>query len=195
MRFTKIPTDTFEKLQINAGILAANFTPETGKISEEDMLGATNGGINFTDVPEYTDYGEDIDNAPKNTKELKRIDSRKISMSGTFLTVDTARAKQLIGAADINTGDDTKITPRDMLKDTDFSDIWLIADYSSDNTDTTGGYIAIHMMNALSTGGFALQTGDKAKGQFAFTFMAHYSMADQTKVPYEMYIKAGSAEK
>lgn len=194
MRFTKIPTDTFEKLQINAGILAANFTPETGKISEEDMLGATSGGINFTDVPEYTDYGEDIDNAPKNTKELKRIDRREISMSGTFLTVDTARAKQLIGAADIDGIDTTKITPRDMLKDTDFTDIWLIADYSSDNDETTGGYIAIHMMNALSTGGFALQTGDKAKGQFAFTFMAHYSMADQTKVPYEMYIKAGSAE-
>ena len=194
MRFTKIPTDTFEKLQINAGILAANFTPATGEISEEDMLGATSGGINFTDVPEYTDYGEDIDNAPKNTKELKRIDSREISMSGTFLTVDTARAKQLIGAADIDGSDTTKITPRDMLKDTDFTDIWLIADYSSDNDETTGGYIAIHMMNALSTGGFALQTGDKAKGQFAFTFMAHYSMADQTKVPYEMYIKAGSVE-
>ena len=49
-------------------------------------------------------------------------------------------------------------------------------------------------MNALSTGGFQLQTSDKAKGQFAFTYTAHYSMAAQDTVPFEVYIKAGTAE-
>ena len=57
-----------------------------------------------------------------------------------------------------------------------------------------GGYIAIHLMNALSTGGFQLQTSDRAKGQFAFTYTAHYSMSAQDTVPFEVYIKAGEAE-
>ena len=49
-------------------------------------------------------------------------------------------------------------------------------------------------MNALSTGGFSLQSGDKAKGQFAFSYSAHYSINDVQKVPYEMFIKGGEAE-
>ena len=44
-------------------------------------------------------------------------------------------------------------------------------------------------MNALSTGGFQIQTGDKTKGQFAFEYTAHYSMKNQDKVPFEIYIK------
>ncbi len=50
------------------------------------------------------------------------------------------------------------------------------------------------MMNALSTGGFQLQSGDNAKGQFAFEYTAHYSMAAPDTVPFELYIKAGTEE-
>lgn len=50
------------------------------------------------------------------------------------------------------------------------------------------------MLNALSTGGFQMQTADEAKGQFAFEYTAHYSMSAQDTVPFEIYIKAGTAE-
>ena len=50
------------------------------------------------------------------------------------------------------------------------------------------------MMNALSTGGFQLKTADKGKGQMAFEYTAHYSISKQDVVPYELYIKAGTAE-
>ena len=69
-----------------------------------------------------------------------------------------------------------------------------MGDYSDKNGDTNGGFIAIHMMNALSTGGFQIQTADKAKGQFAFEYTAHYSMSAQGTVPFEVYVKAGTAE-
>ena len=46
-------------------------------------------------------------------------------------------------------------------------------------------------MNALNTGGFQIQSSDRAKGTFAFSFMGHYSMAAQDTVPYEIYIKQG----
>ena len=194
MKFTKIPSDTFQKLQINAGILTTDFTPATGTIGEAGQIGATTGGVNFTATPTYSDFGEDIDNCPKNMKELKKLDSWEAKMSGTFVNADTAIAKRLCGAADIGTSDTTKITPRNDLSSTDFGDIWLVGDYSDKNGETNGGFIAIKLINALSTGGFQLQTSDKAKGQFAFEFTGHYSMSAQNTVPFEIYIKAGTAE-
>ena len=191
MKFTQIPTDTFEKLQLNAGILCEEFAPSTGTVT--GLLGATTGGISFADNVTYTDFGEDIDNCPKNMLELKKIDSREVTMNGTFVTVSTALAKRLAGAADIDGTDTTKVTPRDVLADTDFDDIWWVGDYSEVNTGANAGYIAIHMLNALNTGGFQITSTDKGKGQFAFTFTGHYSIDAQDTVPYELYVKAGTA--
>ena len=194
MKFTQIPTNTFKELQLNAGILTSNFTPATGTVQADDILGATSGGVSFSATPTHTDLGDDIDNCPENMKELKKLESWEAKMSGTFLTVNTAQAKSLIGAADIGSSDTTKVTPRNDLASTDFADIWWIGDYSDKNGATNGGYIAIHMMNALSTGGFQIQSGDKAKGQFAFEYTAHYSMDTADTVPFEIYIKAGTEE-
>ena len=194
MKFTKIPTNTFKELQLNAGVLVNEFTPSSGTITASNIIGATSGGVNFTATPEYTDFGDDIDNCPKNMKELKRLDNWTVEMSGTYLTVNTAVAKALVGAADIDGSDNTKIVPRNDVADADFSDIWWVGDYSDKNGATNGGYMAIHLINALSTGGFQLQSGDKAKGQFAFTYTAHYSNTDPDKVPFEIYVKAGTAE-
>ena len=194
MKYTKIPENTFKNLQLNAGVLLSSFTPSSATVSDEAIIGATTGGINFTAIPTYTDFGEDIDNCPKNMKELKKLDSWEAKCSGTFVTIDTAVAKSLIGAADIGTSDTTKVTPRNDLAQSDFNDIWIVGDYSDKNGDTNGGFIAIHMMNALSTGGFQIKTEDKAKGQFAFEYTAHYSMSAQGTVPFEVYVKAGTAE-
>lgn len=194
MKFTKIPANTFKELQLNAGVLVSEFMPSSGTVTASNIIGATSGGVNFTATPEYTDFGDDIDNCPKNMKELKRLDNWTVEMSGTYLTVNTAVAKALVGAADIDGSDNTKIVPRNDIVDADFSDIWWVGDYSDKNGATNGGYMAIHLINALSTGGFQLQSGDKAKGQFAFTYTAHYSNTDPDKVPFEIYVKAGTAE-
>ena len=195
MKFTQIPANTFKELVINAGILASNFTPATGTVETDDILGATSGGVSFAAKPAYTDLGDDIDNCPENMMELKKLESwDEIKMSGTYLTVNTARAKSLLAAADIDISDTTKVKPRNDLAPADFEGIWLIADYSDKNGATNGGFLAIHMMNALSTGGFQLQSSDKAKGQFAFEYTAHYSMEAPDTVPFELYIKAGTAE-
>ena len=194
MKFTKIPSDAFQKLQINAGILTTDFTPSTGAVGAAGQIGATTGGVSFAATPTYSDYGEDIDNCPKNMKELKKLESWEATISGTFVNADTAIAKMLVGAADIGTPDTTKITPRNDVLESDFETIWLVGDYSDKNGETNGGFIAIKLINALSTGGFQIQTADKAKGQFAFTFTGHYSMDAQDTPPFEIYIKAGTAE-
>lgn len=187
MKFTQIPSDTFQKLQLNAGILASEFVPATGEVT--GLLGATTGGISFTDSLEFQDFGEDIDNAPRNTKELKKLTSHEVTMSGTFVTVDLESAQMLVGAADVS---GTKVTPRNDLKDSDFADLWWIGDYSDVNTGSNAGFIAIHLLNALNTDGFQITSSDREKGQFAFNFMGHYSIDAQDTVPYELYIKEGA---
>lgn len=190
MKYTKIPETTFQNLQLNAGVLLSDFNPADATVANENIIGATTGGVNFTAVPAFSDYGEDIDNCPKNMLELKKMDSWDINMSGTFVTVDADSAKNLVGAADAS---GNKITPRNDVLKSDFVDLWWVGDYSDENGETDGGFVAIHMMNTLSTGGFAIQSNDNGKGNFAFTYTAHYSMDAQETVPFEVYVQAGGA--
>lgn len=194
MKFTQIPANTFKELQLNAGILLSDFDPSDGSFEATDMLGATSGGVSFTAQAEFTDFAEDIDNAAKNMKEFKVLDSWTATMSGTFASLTTALAKMLVGAGVIDGTNANKIVPRNDLDQADFSDVWWVGDYSDKTGATNGGFLAIHLMNALSTGGFQIQSGDKAKGQFAFEFTGHYSNAAQNTVPFEIYVKAGTAE-
>ncbi|WP_294374099.1 hypothetical protein [uncultured Slackia sp.] len=194
MKYSKLPADMFKNIQFNAGMIVTEFNLETGEAPENARLGATSGGINFTATPTFSDYGEDIDNCPKNMKEMKRLDSWETKLSGTFVSLNTTAGTMLCAAADASGGG---IIPRSVLKSTDFKDLWVIGDYSEINADgTTGkaGFLAIKVLNALSTGGFQLQTGDKAKGQFAFEFTGHYSMEDPEKAPFEIHIKQGTAD-
>ena len=187
LAFTKIPEDVFEHIQLNAGILVTTFNPETKVIG--DIVGATSGGANFTDTPSFVDWGEDIDNCPKNTKELKKIESREVKLSGTFVSLTPTLAKTLAATADVDGNDSTHIIPRDEVLTTDFQTLWWVGDYG-DN----GGFIAIKMLNALSTAGFQIQSGDKAKGQFSFEFTGHYSIDAQDTVPYEIYVNKEETE-
>lgn len=194
MKFTQIPQDTFKEIQLNAGILLSEFDPKSNEFDVSNLLGATTGGVTFEANQTFTDYGDDIDNCPKNTKELKKLDSWEAKMSGTYVTVNAALVKKLLGAADADTLDLTHIVPRNDIDLNDFSDVWWVGDYSDKNGKKNGGKLAIHIMNALSTGGFKLKSGDKAKGNFNFEYTAHYSMEEQDKVPFEIFIEAGKAE-
>ena len=196
-KFTQIPTDTFKKLQLGAGLLATKFDPATGEVDKANIVGATSGGVSFEATPSFTDFGEDIDNCPKNTKELKKLDSWEAKMSGTLITMDTKAAVSVIGTAAVASDDQTKVVPSNSVDAKDFKDLWWVGDYSDVNDDGSSvgkaGFIAIKLINALSTGGFKIQSGDKAKGMFEFEYTGHYSIENTDIVPFELYIKAGSA--
>ena len=196
-KFAQIPTDTFKKLQLDVGIIITEFDPATGTVDKANIVGATSGGVSFEATPSFTDFGEDIDNCPKNTKELKKLDSWEAKMSGSFVTMDTKAATSVIGTAAVASDDPTKVVPRNSVSATDFKNIWWVGDYSDVNEDgsSTGkaGFIAIKLINALSTGGFKIKASDKAKGTFDFEYTGHYSIENIDVVPFELYIKAGSA--
>lgn len=197
MQYTQVKADAFQTMQMNAGIMVDTFTPATGLIG--NILGATTGGLAFAANPTYQDIGEDVDNVPPNTWQLKRIVSYDPAISGTFVSVSAALAKKLNGAGKYGTTgtgttteDTTHIIPSHELTEDDFEDFWVIGDYSDKNTGSTAGYVAIHLKNALNTGGFQWQTSKDAKGQFAFDFHGHYDLEDIDTVPFEIYVKAGT---
>lgn len=111
------------------------------------------------------------------------------------MTVTANLVKTLVGASDITEESGvSKIVPRADLLTTDFKDIWFIGDYSNVNDGEGAGYIALHLKNGLSTGGFQIQTNDKDKGNFAMEITGHYTMADTTILPFDVYVKNGYKE-
>lgn len=186
-KFTVIPESTFTELQINAGVLLNKFTPGTAAApADEDIICATTGGVNVSCVPTFSDLGDDVDNCPKNTKELKHLDGWDCKMSTTALGTSPANIKLSLGCADVDTTDTTKIVPRVDLAQTDFSDIWWVGDRAD------GGMVAIQLKNALSTGGFSLKTTDKGKGQITVEITGHVSIKKQSEVPMVFYSAAAA---
>lgn len=190
-KYTKLPADAFTHLQLNAGILVDTFTPATGLIG--NIMGATSGGVNFNSNPSFSDFGEDVDNCPANTKQLKHLDQHDATMSGTFLTCTASGIAGLLAAADVDSSDATKVVPRGELLDADFKEVWWIGDYSDKNTGDSAGFLAIHLKNALNTTGFQIQSGKNAKGTMSFEYHAHYDLANMDEVPFEIFCKEGAA--
>ena len=184
-QFTRISADTFKELQINAGVLLNTFNPASPAMEDEHIICATTGGITANCVPTITDWFEDVDNAPNNTKEGMRIDGYDCSLAFTALNATAEAIRMSLGAADI-TADSGAIKPRMELKDTDFSDVWWVGDRSD------GGLVAIKLINALSTAGFSLKTTKNGKGNLSVTLGGHVSIADPDKVPMEFYVSEGT---
>jgi hypothetical protein len=186
--FTKIPENTFNALQVEAGVLLKSFDPASPAATDANIICATTGGINVSCVPTYSDYGEDVDNCPVNMKELKRLDGWECKISTTGLGTSPELIKLALGAADIDGTDTSKIVPRVDLEQTDFSDLWWVGDKAD------GGFVAVKLINALSSGGFTLQTGKRAKGQVSIELTGHVSINAQSVVPMEFYSVDGEAE-
>lgn len=182
--YTAIPTDTFDGLQVDAGILLKTFNPSSPSVSDSDIICATTGGINAVCTPTYVDLGEDIDNCPVKVKELMEISGWDCTFGFTALGTDADSIKLALGAA---TGSGTAgIAPAMTLDPTDstgdFKDIWWVGDKAK-----TGGFVAIQLKNALSTGGFSLQTSKGGKGQISVTLTGHVSINAQATVPMVFY--------
>lgn len=176
---TKIAADAFDGFQMDAGVLLKNFNPTSPTIADADIICATTGGISVSCVPTYSDWGEDVDNCPNNTAELKHLDGWDCTMSTSCLGATVDIIKLSLGAADVAS---TKITPRASVDIGDFTEaIWWVGDR------VDGGFVAVKMINALSTGGFSLQTAKNGKGTIALEITGHVSIEDITVVPMEFY--------
>lgn len=193
-KFTKMNPDDFKHMTWDAGIIMDSFEPSTGTVTLSSIRWATTGDNSFSATRDLTDMGEDINNCPEGTMQLQRANAWQAQLSGTAVTITTAEVAEFLGNADIDTSDTTKIVPRTDLLLSDFKDKWLLVNYSEYNGETKGGWVAIHLLNAFSTDGFTGNFGKNANGQFPYTLRAFYDMDDMDTVPFEVYIKPGTAE-
>lgn len=193
-KFTKMNPDDFKHMTWDAGIIMDSFEPSTGTVALSSIRWATTGDNSFSATRDLTDMGEDINNCPEGTMQLQRANAWQAQLTGTAVTITTAEVAEFLGNADIDTSDTTKIVPRTDLLLSDFKDKWLLVNYSEYNGETKGGWVAIHLLNALSTDGFTGNFGKNANGQFPYTLRAFYDMDDMDTVPFEIYVKAGTAE-
>ena len=187
-KFSKISQDAFKSMQINAGVVLNKFDPSgTTEIQDADIICATSGGVTAECKPNFTDLGEDVDNAQKNTAELMQIEDHDCTLAFTALNATTDVIKLALGAADVS---DKKVTPRmtlDPAESTgDFKDIWWVGD------TIDGGFVAVRLMNALSTGGLSLKTTDKGKGNIAVTLTGCPRLGSDV-VPMEFYYSPKAA--
>lgn len=179
--FTKIASTAFKNIQRGAGMILNAFDPASPAApADSAIICATTGGIQASCVATYTDDGEDVDNVPNNTKELKTLDGWDCKMSFTAVTMTPEVVKLALGPATVATN---KITPKASLVNTDFTDeIWWVGDMGEE------GMAAVCLKNVLSSSGFSLQTTKNGKGQLSVELTGHVSIADLDTVPMEFYV-------
>lgn len=183
--FTRIASDAMDALQLDAGVLLSKFDPASPYTvpADEDIIATTTGGINPTCEPQYSDFGEDVDNVPNNMMEFKHLDGWDAKMAFTSIKFNANNTAWALGAADKTTLDNgvTKIVPRRNVKLTDFADLWWVGDKAN------GGAYAVCLKNAISTGGLNIQSSKNGKGTNQMTITGHVSINEQDKMPMEFY--------
>lgn len=188
-RFTQVKLDAFKEIQVEAGVIVKNFNPANPVLNRADIVCVTTGGITVTAQPSYSDYFEDVDNVPNNTMEGKQLEDWTCTLSTTALDTSAESIKLMLGAADIDSNDTNRITPRRELKLSDFiPSLWWVGDRAD------GGFAAVQILNVLSTDGFSLKTTKNGKGQTDITLQGHYSIEAVDTVPMNFYVIEGSSE-
>ena len=183
--FTRISPDAFNELQLDAGVLLKSFDPSSPSVTDANIICATTGGISISCVPTYSDMGEDIDNCPANTKELKHLDSWDCKVGFTALGTSLDMLKLSLGCATVTSGS-YKVAPNAAVAAADFSDLWWVGDRAD------GGFVAVKLLNALSTSGLSLKSSKDGKGQLTVELTGHISINTPTSIPMEFYSKAAT---
>lgn len=180
--FTQVATDAFKGIQRGAGMLLSDFDPsKPTKPDDTKILFATTGGITASCVATYTDDGEDVDNVPNNSMELKQLTGWDCKISFVAVTLSANGVKMAVGPATVA---GNKITPKDTLELTDFTDkVWWVGDMGET------GMAAVCLKNVLSSGGFSLKTAKNGKGQMTVELQGHVSLKNVTECPMEFYVQ------
>lgn len=174
----KITKDQLDEMQIDAGVLCRNFDIDNPALEEQDIICATTGGISLDITPSYEDTGKDVYMMEPDTAEMLMLTGWTVGVDFTSISTGAAFIAFALGAADSG----TSISPRTELQESDFSDLWWIGDR------VDGGLVAVRLINALSDGGFSLQTGSNAKGGISLHLTAHGSLeGDSEAVPVDIY--------
>ena len=177
---TPLRAETYKSLQLNAGVVIVNTDISAYTDAESlktalasliadgsSLLGATRGGGTFTITRETRQV--EADGVRSRFKGGTIVDSADAYISTTLIEITPDHLKSVIGNADI---DDTapnhiKVKVRTAIDDDDYLTnlIWV--------GDTSEGFMAIELANALNTADITLTWADKNEGTLNLEAHAH----------------------
>ena len=193
---TPTRTETYQNLQLNAGIFLYNFNYEEyatidalrtavlAKIqANENILGSTRGGGSFVVTQDVRE--PEVDGARYRFKGGSFVDSVDANMTGTLLEVTPENFKYILATGDVDNSVATriKVTMHTRINAADHLDnlVWIgdIAD---------GSLVMIVLKNALNTNGMNLTFTDKGEGTMPFEFHAYQAkVEDYDSAPFEVF--------
>lgn len=189
-----IRQETFQNLQLNAGIFIKNFdydTPanadalktaiRTAITAGTDILGATRGGGTFTATREIRT--PEVDGMRYGFIGADFVDSADAYLSTTLVEVTPSSVKACLGNATSTVdGKKTTITMHTAIQDTDYiGNLCWIGDLAD------GRLVLIALKNALNTADFTLTFTDKGEGTLAAEFHARQEEVDDYDyAPFEI---------
>lgn len=190
---TGLRPETFENLQLNAGVFLKNFNHsdiadadalETAVLAAleagTDILGATIGGGTFQATPETRSI--EVDGMRYQFKGSTIVDSWNIRLTGTMKEITPENFKDALISADItNSGTKKVVRVRTDIEDGDYIPTlcWV--------GDTSKGAVLIELSNALNTTGANFTFTDKGEGTLPFEFVAHQaSLQDSQYAPFQI---------
>ena len=179
---TRISADAAEKMQVNAGLLLNNFDV-TNPVEPEDadIVCETTGDFSISCTPEVADFFEDVNNAPTNTKEGKRITGWSCSLGVTALSITTETLALALGASEAI--DNGGLRPRTQYTAEDFKSLYWIGDMIDEDK-----LLVVAMDDTVSTGGLSFTSTNNGKGGLALTLTPHATIENIEKVPMAFYI-------
>lgn len=185
--FSGLTAKTAENLLLDAGAFFKNFTVGTDTfdtaVAAGKLLGATQGGGNFSAVP--TVRKVEIDGVKGTAKGFEVIDEWVVKITANIKEVTVDSIIAALGAATSADGPTgyKKITANNYIQLTDYINnvVWV---GKLSKTDTP---VIIVVKNALSLGGLTLNMADKKEGLISTNFVGHYDETDLNTPPFEIY--------
>ena len=185
--------ETFDNLQLNAGIFLKNF--DYSEISDSDelksaivtaittdtnVLGATRGGGTFTVTREMRT--PEVDGMRYNFKGGNFVDSVDAYLSTTLVEVTASNVRDLLAGVTTTDGLKTTINMRTAISDADYlENVCWVGDLSD------GRLVLICLKNAINTADFTLTFADKNEGTLAVEFHACQAQVnDYDEAPFEV---------
>ena len=190
---TALRSETFQKLQLNAGIFLKDF--DYSSITDSaalktaiaaaitagtKLLGATKGGGTFTATREIRT--PEIDGMRYGFKNGDFVDSADAYLSTTAVEVTPENFAILLGGTATTSGKKTTVKMPTALGDDAYLDslCWV-----GDLAD--GRYVLICLENAINTADFTFTFTDKGEGTFAVEFHARQeNVDDYDYAPFEV---------
>lgn len=191
---TPLREETFENLQLNAGIFIKNLdyssTADADALKTAiasaitagtNILGATRGGGSFVATREIREPDADGKRFP--WKGGKFVDSVDARLSTTLIEMTAANLQMALGGSEATTsGKKTTVKLRTALQNSDYiSSLTWFGDLAD------GRMVAITLLNALNTADFNLTFTDKGEGTLPVELHAHQaSVGDYDYAPFEI---------